>query len=79
MAETSTDIQSVLSSQDEEFRRLAQEHHQYEDRLAELAHKSTLTPEEELEEKQLKKRKLYLKDTMAAKIRGSGASHSAQA
>lgn len=79
MAETSMDIQSLLSSQDEEFQRLAQEHHRYEDRLSELAHKPMLTPEEELEEKQLKKRKLYIKDEMAARIRHYGGSRQAQA
>ncbi|HUF18295.1 MAG TPA: DUF465 domain-containing protein [Thermoanaerobaculia bacterium] len=79
MADKSMDIQSLLSSQDEEFQRLAQEHHRYEDRLAELAHKTMLTPEEELEEKQLKKRKLYIKDEMAAKIRSHSSSQQAQA
>ena len=79
MPEKSTDIESVLRTQDEEFQRLAQEHHRYEDRLAELAHKAMLTPEEELEEKQLKKRKLYLKDEMAAKIRGFSSTQAAQA
>ncbi len=79
MAEKGMDIQSLLSSQDEEFQRLAQEHHSYEDRLSELAHKPMLTPDEELEEKQLKKRKLYLKDEMAARIRHYAGGQQAQA
>ena len=40
-----------------------------ESRLIELAAKNQVTTEEEIEEKTLKKRKLLLKDQMAAKIR----------
>ena len=77
MAEQIDEIKKRLSSDDNEFRQWLQQHHQYEDRLAELAHKPALTPEEEVEEKQLKKRKLFLKDQMAAKIRSYEAAHSA--
>jgi Protein of unknown function (DUF465). len=77
MGEQLDEVKKRLSSDDEEFCRWLQQHHQYEDRLAELATKSPLTPEEEIEEKQLKKRKLFLKDQMAAKIRGYEAAHSA--
>lgn len=45
----------------EELRRRHQEH---ERRLAELGNKAWLTPDEELEEKRLKKLKLQLKDQM---------------
>lgn len=76
MAERIDDMRKLLSKEDDEFRRLAQQHHQYESRLAELAVKITLTPDEELEEKELKKRKLWLKDQMAAKIRTYEAMHS---
>ncbi|NOZ79098.1 MAG: DUF465 domain-containing protein [Acidobacteria bacterium] len=44
---------------------LLQEHRRYERRLEELLNKSWLTPEEELEEKEIKKMKLRLKDQMA--------------
>ncbi len=47
------------------YEELLQEHRRYERRLEELLNKSWLTPEEELEEKQLKKLKLRLKDQMA--------------
>lgn len=77
MAEQIDEIKKRLSSDDNEFRQWLQQHHQYEDRLAELALKPTLSPEEEVEEKQLKKRKLFLKDQMAAKIRSYEAAHSA--
>ena len=63
------ELRRTLSSSDDQFRSWADEHHRYEDRLSELAAKATLTPEEEVEEKQLKKRKLFLKDQMAARIR----------
>jgi uncharacterized protein YdcH (DUF465 family) len=77
MAEQLDEIKKRLSSNDQEFRQWLQQHHQYEDRLAELAHKPSLTSEEEIEEKLLKKKKLFLKDQMAAKIRNYEAAHSA--
>ncbi len=40
-------------------------HRAHEERLEELKHKAWLTPDEELEEKRLKKLKLQLKDQMA--------------
>ncbi|MBV9343045.1 MAG: DUF465 domain-containing protein [Acidobacteria bacterium] len=50
----------------EEFRKLAQEHTQYEQRLHSLTHKRYLTDDEKLEEVRLKKLKLRLKDQMQA-------------
>jgi uncharacterized protein YdcH (DUF465 family) len=69
------DVRELLITEDEDFRRWSQEHHRYEDRLAELAGKPVLSAEEEVEEKQLKKRKLLLKDQMAAKIRTYETAH----
>jgi hypothetical protein len=46
----------------EELRR---RHQEYEKQLEELSNKSWLTPEEEIEEKRIKKLKLRLKDEMA--------------
>jgi uncharacterized protein YdcH (DUF465 family) len=63
------DIQQILSTEDAEFRQWLEEHHACESRLSELAVKTQVTIEEELEEKTLKKRKLLLKDHMAARIR----------
>ena len=48
----------------EEFRRLAQEHMQYAQRLDSLTQKRFLTDDEKLEEVRLKKLKLRLKDQM---------------
>ena len=45
------------------------EHHACESRLGELTTKNEVSIDEELEEKTLKKRKLQLKDQMAARIR----------
>jgi len=47
------------------FDKLQESHQQYEQRLEELKKKTWLTPDEELEEKRLKKLKLQLKDQMA--------------
>ena len=48
----------------EEFRKLVQEHKQYEQRLGSLTEKRYLTDDEKLEEVRLKKLKLRLKDQM---------------
>jgi uncharacterized protein YdcH (DUF465 family) len=69
MSNRTADIQEILSAEDHEFRRWLEEHHACESRLSELAVKSQISIEEEIEEKTLKKRKLLLKDQMAAKIR----------
>jgi uncharacterized protein YdcH (DUF465 family) len=53
-----------LLASHEEFRRLAQEHSQYEQRLGSLIDKRYPTEDEKLEEIRLKKLKLRLKDQM---------------
>lgn len=53
-----------LIANHEEFRRLAQEHQQYAQRLDSLIQKRYLTEDEKLEEVRLKKLKLRLKDQM---------------
>jgi len=53
----------LLASHDE-FRKLAQEHTQYSERLDSLTQKRYLTEDEKLEEVRLKKLKLRLKDKM---------------
>jgi uncharacterized protein len=58
------ELKELLLKTDEEFRQLATQHHQLDDRLHELSAKPYLTEPEQVEEVTLKKRKLYLKDRM---------------
>ena len=64
MENTQEQIKAHLMQTDEEFRRLAQEHAQYHNRLEELEAKPHLTAEDEIEEHKLKKLKLHIKDQM---------------
>jgi hypothetical protein len=57
-------IKGLLLQPDEEFRKIFQEHQKCQEALAELQAKSFLNEEEKLLEKQLKKKKLRLKDEM---------------
>jgi uncharacterized protein YdcH (DUF465 family) len=54
----------LLIAQNEDFRRLTQEHQQYSQRLDNLVQKRYLSEDEKLEEVRLKKLKLRLKDEM---------------
>ena len=58
-----------LVSHDDEYQRLRQQHQEHERRLQELAAKSHLTDEEDIQEKKLKKEKLAIKDHMEAILR----------
>jgi len=60
----SQDLKAQLIQSDENFRQLATQHHELEDRLHELTAKHYLSEPEQLEEVNLKKRKLQLKDRM---------------
>jgi uncharacterized protein len=57
-------VREQLLASHEAFRRLAQEHNQYSQRLHSLIEKRYLTEEEKLEEVRIKKLKLRLKDEM---------------
>jgi len=57
-------VREQLLASHEEFRRLAQEHSQYSQRLSSLIEKRYLTEDEKLEEVRIKKVKLRLKDQM---------------
>ena len=57
-------VREQLLASHEEFRRLAQEHTQYAQRLHSLTEKRYLSEEEKLEEVRLKKLKLRIKDQM---------------
>jgi uncharacterized protein len=57
-------VREQLLASHEEFRRLAQEHTLYSQRLSSLIEKRYLTEDEKLEEVRLKKLKLRVKDQM---------------
>lgn len=59
----------------DEYRKLDQEHHEFERRLSVLADKAVLSDDEQLEETTLKKRKLQVKDRMEAIARQMRAAH----
>ena len=69
-------IQSPLKEQllrdNDEFQKLNQQHHEYDDRLSTLTDKVVLSDDEQREESELKKKKLQLKDRMAAMVRDAG-------
>ncbi len=57
-------IKDVLMNTNEEFKRLATLHRDYSEKLDHLAHKVFLSEAEKMEEVNLKKKKLQLKDQM---------------
>lgn len=59
-----TQVRDQLLASNDEFRRLADEHSQYQQRLENLIQKKYLSEDEKLEEIRLKKLKLHLKDQM---------------
>ena len=65
MTVDSPELKELLLQRDDEYRQLAQKHHELEDRLNELSTKTYLSEPEQVEEVTLKKRKLHLKDRMA--------------
>jgi uncharacterized protein YdcH (DUF465 family) len=52
--------------ENEEYKRLHEQHHEYENRLSQFSDKVVLSDEEQVEETTLKKKKLQLKDRMEA-------------
>jgi hypothetical protein len=64
-----TDIVKVLDIENDEFKRLGEEHRKLDLELDEYNKRPYLTPEEELEKKRLQKLKLQKKDKMAEIIR----------
>ena len=58
------ELKRQLLQSDEEYRQLASQHHDLDEKLHSLAARNYLSAPEQLEEVTLKKRKLYLKDQM---------------
>jgi uncharacterized protein YdcH (DUF465 family) len=64
------ELKAHLMQTNEEFRELVNRHHEFDVKVEALEAKSTLTPEEELEEHRLKKLKLHLKDEIQQFMQG---------
>jgi uncharacterized protein len=75
MNEQSQDLKALLLQTNEEFHTLAAQHHELEDRLHQLLSKPHPSEPELVEETNLKKRKLLLKDRMEAIARDYQARH----
>ena len=58
------ELKELLLKENEEFRKAYEQHQSYEKKLEKFKKKSFLNEEERMEEKQLKKKKLALKDKM---------------
>jgi uncharacterized protein YdcH (DUF465 family) len=58
------EVKAVLLQSDDNYRQLANRHHELDSRLHELSEKHYLTATEQIEEVTLKKRKLACKDQM---------------
>ena len=63
------EIVEVLKKENEEFKKLSEEHRNLDGLLTEIDNKRYLTPEEELERKKIQKQKLLKKDRMAEIVR----------
>jgi uncharacterized protein YdcH (DUF465 family) len=63
------ELKHLLLETNEEYRQLAEKHHELDDRLHELTTKPYLSDSEHVEEVTLKKKKLMLKDRMEGIVR----------
>ena len=63
------ELKRQLLQSDDEYRQLATQHHDLDEKLHALATRNYLSEPEQLEEVTLKKRKLHLKDRMENIIR----------
>lgn len=69
------EITEILKKENEEFKKLSDEHRHLDSLLSEIDKKVYLTPEEEVERKKLQKQKLQKKDRMADLVRNYKKSH----
>ncbi|MFN3480567.1 MAG: DUF465 domain-containing protein [Thermodesulfovibrionales bacterium] len=70
------EIVEILKRENEEFKRLSEEHRNLDNMLTEIDRKPYLTAEEEIERKRIQKLKLNKKDRMAELIREYKKKHS---
>ena len=76
------EVKHLLLETNDEYRQMASQHHELDERLVELESKHYLSDDEHVEEVTLKKRKLHLKDRMEAIVRhysGAAAAHAVHA
>ena len=69
------EVKNRLLTSDPQFKSLAEQHHQLDDRLHQLIEKHYLSDTEQVEEVTLKKRKLALKDQMESILREYARQH----
>ena len=70
------EVKNFLLTSDPQFRTLAEQHHQLDDRLHQLIDKHYLSANEQIEEINLKKKNLALKDQMESIVREYARQHS---
>jgi len=70
------EVKNFLLQSDQQFRQLAEQHHQLDDRLHQLIEKHYLSATEQFEQVTLKKKKLALKDQMESIVREYKRQHS---
>ena len=63
------EAKEILKNENEEFARIYRKHRDLDKQLLELEERRFLTPDEEIQEKKMKKDKLRLKDRMAEMIK----------
>ena len=69
------EVKNLLLTSDPQFKSLAEQHHQLDDRLHQLIEKHYLSATEQVEESTLKKKKLALKDQMESILREYARQH----
>ena len=66
MIERDGDWVARLERENDEYRRLKSQHHEFDRKLQSLSGKRLLNDEEKLEESRMKKEKLFVKDRLSA-------------
>ena len=75
-AAEAAEVKNLLLQSDQQFRQLAEQHHQLDDRLHQLIEKHYLSTTEQFEQVTLKKKKLAVKDQMESIVREYRRQHS---